>query len=88
VRHCIESLLKNSYQALHLHLITDSNEDELRLIEVMDVVHTDKRHRWDVVAEIKMLDREATIFRGFGNLRTFRTDHACWREITDPLLLS
>jgi hypothetical protein len=87
-RYCIESLLKNSYQALHLHLITDSNEDKLRLIEVMDAVHTDKRHRWDVVAEIEMLDREATTFRGFGNLRTFRTGHPCWRKITDPLLLS
>jgi hypothetical protein len=87
-RYCIESLLKNSYQALHLHLITDSNEDKLRLIEVMDVLHTDKRNRWDVVAEIEMLDREATAFRGFGNLRAFRTGHPCWRKITDPLLLS
>jgi hypothetical protein len=87
-RHCIESLLRNSFQALHLHLITDSNEDKIRLIEVMEVVDADKRHCWEVVAEAEMLDREATIFRGFGNLRTFRTGHPCWRKITDPLLLS
>lgn len=86
--HCIESLLRNSFQALHLHLITDSNEDKIRLIEVMEVVDADKRHCWEVVAEAEMLDREATIFRGFGNLRTFRTGHPCWRKITDPLLLS
>ena len=54
----------------------------------MEAVYTDKRHRWDVVAETEMLDREAAMFRGLDNLRAFRTGHPCWRKITDPLLLS
>jgi hypothetical protein len=87
-RYCIESLLRNSFQTLHLHLITDSSEDKLRLIETMEVAQTDKRHRWEVTDEAETLDREATMLRGFSNLRVLRTGHPCWRKITDPLLLS
>jgi hypothetical protein len=85
---CIESLLRNSVQDLHLHLITDSHEDRDHLTEVMEIVDPDKRHCWKVFAETEMLDREATTFRGFDNLRAFRRGHPCWRKITDPLLLS
>jgi hypothetical protein len=84
----IESLLRNSFQALHLHLITDSHEDKLQLIETMESLQPDVRHCWEVTAEAEMLDREATTFREFDNLRTFRGGHPCWRKITDPLLLS
>jgi hypothetical protein len=87
-RPCIESLLRNSFQALEFHLITDSAEDTLQLTETMEALHPDKRHRWKVVGETELLDREAITFHGYENLRIFRTGHPCWRKVTDPLLLS
>jgi hypothetical protein len=87
-RRCIESLLRNSSQALNFHLITDSNEDRLQFIETMSALQPESRHHWKVVAEAEMLDLEAARFRGLDNLRTFRAGHPCWRKITDPLLLS
>jgi hypothetical protein len=85
---CIESLLENSFQALELHLITDSDEDTLHLTETMEGLQPDKRHRWTVVGETELLDLEAGTFHGFDNLRVFRAGHPCWRKVTDPLLLS
>jgi hypothetical protein len=84
----IESLLRNSSQALEFHLITDSDEDALQLKDVMEKIQPDKQHRWTVVSETELLDLEAKTFYGFENLRTFRTGHPCWRKVTDPLLLS
>jgi hypothetical protein len=57
-------------------------------METMESLQPDARHRWKVVGESELLDREATIFRDFSNLRSFRNGHPCWRKITDPLLLS
>lgn len=85
---CIESLLRNSTQALHLHLITDGPEDKLPLIDTMEAFQAGKRHRWEVIAESELSDSEADKFRGFGNLRALRHGHPCWRKITDPLLIS
>lgn len=87
-RLCIESLLRNSAQTFHLHLITDDLEDKRSLIETMESVQTRKQHRWEVSAESELSDREADKFHGFGNLRALRHGHPCWRKITDPLLIS
>jgi hypothetical protein len=87
-RLCIESLFRNSHQAFDLHLITDSHADKLQLTGVMESLQPNGRHRWGVTSEGEMLDHEATTFRSFNNLRTFRRGHPCWRKITDPLLLS
>jgi hypothetical protein len=84
----LRSLLRNSHQPLHLHLITDSHADKLQLSETMESLQPEARHRWAVFAEDEMLDAEATVFRGLANLRAFRGGHPCWRKITDPLLLS
>ena len=48
----------------------------------MESIQPDARHRWEVVGENELLDREATIFRDFSNLRSFRRGHPCWRKIT------
>lgn len=87
-RCCIESLLRNSCEDLALHLITDSHEDKLQLSDVMQAIQPDKRHSWDVTAEIEMSDREASRFSEHRNLRALRKGHPCWRKITDPLLLA
>ena len=85
---CLESLFRNSVHELNLHLITDSSQDKLQLRETMENIRPDVRHTWRIVAEDEMLDREATMFGDFANLRAFRGGHPCWRKITDPLLLS
>jgi hypothetical protein len=85
--HALKSLLRNSIEPLHLHLITDAEEDCERLTEAMEALAPESRHTWTVIAEEELNDAEAARFREFPNLRAFRHGHPCWRKVTDPLLI-
>jgi len=86
-RCCLDSLLRNSLQPLHIHLITDDHEDKLRLVDVMGAFEGHAEHCWEVIAQVEMLDCEGSRFDRWDNLRALRRGHPCWRKITDPLLL-
>jgi hypothetical protein len=83
----LESLFRNSLEALHLSLITDSERDKEELSETLAVLDS-KAHRWTVYSEQDLTAREESLFAGHSNLRAFRRGHPCWRKITDPLLVS
>jgi hypothetical protein len=87
-RHALESLLRNSFEALNLHLITDSEPDKQVLAHELAKLQPHTRHRWSVTAETELSDREADMFASYPNLRAFRRGHPCWRKVTDPMLLS
>ncbi len=87
-RLCLETLLRNSADGLFLRLLTDSAEDADALRAVMEEIAPDARHRWQVLAEADLLEREEERFGRFPRLRAFRHGHPCWRKITDPLLLT
>lgn len=87
-RFALESLLRNSEEPLHLHLITDSPEDKDRLVEELTLRQNTARHQWSVFSEDDLADREASMFGPYPNLRAFRHGHPCWRKITDPVLLT
>jgi hypothetical protein len=72
---------------LNLHLLTDSGADKLALVEEMNALQFEPRHRWSVFSEDELGDREEKVFGRYQNLRAFRRGHPCWRKITDPLLL-
>jgi len=84
----LESLFRNSVDAINLHLVTDSTQDADALSQAVDELGPDLRHRWSVTAEDELNDAEATQFGRLPNLRAFRHGHPCWRKVTDPLLLS
>jgi hypothetical protein len=86
--HALESLLRNSFEALNLHLITDSDDDKQVLTQELIALQPDARHRWSVTAESELTDREADLFASYPHLRAFRRGHPCWRKVTDPMLLS
>src|ERR1700743_293341 len=87
-RHAMQSLLRNSLQPLHLFLVTDSACDKETLLwETADYPYGNL-HRCSVVAKSDLDDQEADVFRASPHLRSFRQGHACWRKITDPLLMS
>jgi hypothetical protein len=87
-RVAISSLLRNSEQALDVHLITDGSADKSLLVKALLEQTPDPRHTISVTAEEELADAEASTFATFPNLRTFRRGHPCWRKITDPILLS
>jgi len=87
-RFALESLLRNSEEPLHLHLITDSPGDKDRLVEELTLRQNTARHQWSVFSEDDLADREASMFGPYPNLRAFRNGHPCWRKITDPVLLT
>jgi hypothetical protein len=87
-RLALDSLLRNSFEALNLHLITDSDEDKAALARELTLLQPHARHRWSVTAESELLDREADLFAPYAHLRAFRRGHPCWRKVTDPMLLS
>jgi len=86
--HALDSLLRNSSEALDLHLITDSDRDKEALVDELAALQPHARHRWSVAAESELLDREADMFAPYPHLRGFRRGHPCWRKVTDPMLLS
>lgn len=86
-RLAIESVLRNSVDAMHLHLITDSAEDKQTLSDAVTELAPDVRHEWSVAAEDELADAEASVFAGLPHLRGFRHGHPCWRKITDPVLM-
>jgi hypothetical protein len=86
-RDALESLFRNSLQALHVRLITDSKQDKEKLSEAVGRLDV-KTHRWEVYSEDDLTAREEDLFARHSNLRAFRRGHPCWRKITDPLLLS
>ena len=83
----LASLFRNSVEALHLHLITDSERDKEDLAEAVATLDANV-HRWNVYSEDDLAAREEELFARHSNLRAFRRGHPCWRKITDPLLLS
>jgi hypothetical protein len=86
-RDALESLFRNSLEALHIHLITDSREDKQELSDAVASLDA-KTHQWQVYSEKDLGEREADLFRRHSNLRAFRRGHPCWRKVTDPLLLN
>lgn len=86
-RDALDTLSRNSVDALHVRLITDSAEDKKVLSEVVERLDSG-RHRWDVYSDDDLAAREAEMFARHDHLRVFRRGHPCWRKITDPLLLS
>lgn len=84
----IRTLLHQSQDDLHLHLITDSAADRGTLERELEFLQPASRHRCEVFSEDDLRDSEADRFRHLPNLRTFRHGHPCWRKITDPLLLT
>jgi hypothetical protein len=86
-RDALDSLFRNSEEALHLHLITDSKQDKELVSEAARSLDS-RNHQWDVYAEDDLVARETEMFARHGHLRAFRRGHPCWRKITDPLLLS
>ncbi len=87
-RYALESLFRNSAERIHLHLITDSIQDQAALTEELTVRQQTSHHLWTVYSEDDLADADSVQFRGFSNLQRFRKGHPCWRKITDPLLLS
>ena len=87
-RYALESLLRNSLEPIHLHLITDSVEDKDLLLEEMTNRQNAGRHVWSVLAEQDLEEQEAAVFAHYPGLRLLRKGHPCWRKITDPVLLS
>jgi len=87
-RFCLESLFRNSAEAFHLHLITDSLADKDKLVEELTLRQNTAAHQWSVFAEDELADLEASVFGQYPSLREFRHGHPCWRKITDPVLLS
>ena len=83
----IDTLLANTEEPVHLHLITDSAADKLALEEAMHMLAPQPQHQWSVVAEDELADAEADRFGTLPNLRRFRHGHPCWRKITDPVLM-
>src|ERR1700675_3149768 len=83
----LESLLRNSSEALDLHLITDSDTDRQILNDALAALEPGPRHHWNVTAESELLDRESDLFGRYANLRAFRRGHPSWRKVTVPLLL-
>jgi hypothetical protein len=86
-RDALESLFRNSLEAIHLRLITDSKQDKEELSQAGAALDSGQ-HQWTVYSEEDLAEREDALFAGYGNLRSFRRGHPCWRKITDPLLLS
>ena len=87
-RGALKSLLTNSLEPIHLHLVTDSNSDKQLLSEEVGGYTFPSCHRYEVISEEDLDDHESRIFGLYPNLRAFRSGHPCWRKITDPLLLS
>jgi hypothetical protein len=83
----LDTLFRNSVEALHLRLITDSEEDKKILSQTAAQLDS-RNHRWDVFSDEDLAARESEMFARHGHLRAFRRGHPCWRKITDPLLLS
>ncbi|MFC5861896.1 hypothetical protein ACFPT7_06295 [Acidicapsa dinghuensis] len=83
----LESLLSNSVEPMHLHLITDSDEDAELLRQATSRIDASS-HTVIVYTGADLDEREAELFARHTNLRAFRRGHPCWRKITDPLLLS
>lgn len=86
-RHALESLLTNSLEELHIHLVTDSGLDKAALQEEVDRYPLGS-HSVEVYSKADFDDLETNAFGRYPNLRAFRNGHPCWRKITDPLLLS
>jgi len=86
-RDALESLFRNSIEAMHLRLITDSAQDKEQLTEAVAALDAGA-HTWSVYSEDDLAAREEAIFAGYDHLRDFRRGHPCWRKISDPLLLS
>lgn len=86
--YALESLLRNSLEPIHLHLITDSVADKALLVEEMTNRQNAGRHGWSVFAEDDFEQQEEAIFGRHRAIRQLRKGHPCWRKITDPVLLS
>jgi hypothetical protein len=87
-RGALKSLLTNSLEPIHLHLVTDSNSDKQVLSEEVGDYIFPSCHRCEIFSEEDLDDHESRIYGLYPNLRAFRNGHPCWRKITDPLLLS
>src|SRR6266702_3403900 len=87
-RYALESLLRNSAERIHLHLITDSARDKATLTEELTLRQQTSHHLWTIYSEDDLADADSAQFRGLSNLQRFRKGHPCWRKITDPMLLS
>ncbi len=55
--YALESLLRNTFEPVDLHLITDSAADKVTLADALEALQPDKRHRWSVTAEEELMDQ-------------------------------
>ncbi len=87
-RYALESLLRNSAERIHLHLITDSALDKVKLTEELTSRQQTSHHLWSIYSQDDLADADSAQFRDYPNLQRFRKGHPCWRKITDPMLLT
>ena len=87
-RHCLQSLFTNALEPLSLVLITDGPEDKAAVVETLETIAPDPRHRWAVHDKAEADARAAELFAHYPNIQQFRHGHPCWRKITDPPLFA
>src|ERR1700733_7867733 len=90
-RLALESLHRNCGEAFSLCLITDSEDDVVRLTSELESLKShlkSERRTLNVYGEAELEDRAKDQFGRFEHIGAFRRGHPCWRKITDPLLLT
>ncbi|PQO45974.1 hypothetical protein [Blastopirellula marina] len=87
---CLNSLLQNSLDPLHLVVIGDDDNDAQKVQSFCDtlVPLVPSQHKIDVIGK-SAIDKIATsALDRYPLTRMFREGHPCWRKLTDPLLLA
>ncbi|MCP9861503.1 hypothetical protein [Cyanobium sp. Cruz-8H5] len=85
-RTCLQSMLDNSLDPLHLTVITDGPED-VKLIKEAFRVYKERGHV-SVFSRRDADERAVAYYKGLDSVAWFRTGHPCWLKITDPPLFS
>jgi hypothetical protein len=90
-RLALESLYRNCDDPFSLCLITDSQDDVVRLTSELDSLKSQPKLAWQsssIYGEAELADRAKEKFGRLEHIDAFRRGHPCWRKITDPLLLT
>jgi hypothetical protein len=84
----LESLFANSLEVLNLRLITDGEDDKVKLTDTLQKLQVPSPHQWQVFsqADADVIAKER--LAAYPNIAAFRFGHPCWRKITDPLLFA
>lgn len=84
----IQSLCANCLDDLDLRVITDDDEDKVKIVAAMTELGIDPRHAWSVHSKNELDVLAQAQYLGLPELHRLRSGHPCWRKITDPLLLA